>query len=107
MLDNLNYLFVRADGVQFLNIQAVLTTAEGNRIALHATGTLTKPELTDLLLWPPRSHADQASPICQLRGNLSFHTAASKYSWLNRIQGWGTGTYDESTRKAVVKVFAA
>ena len=89
-----NYLFVRADSVQILNIQAVLTTVEGDRIALHVTGTLTKP-------------ADQTSPICQLRENLSFHTAVPKYSWMNRIQGWGTGTYDESTRKAVVKVFAA
>ena len=89
-----NYLFVRADGVQILNIQAVLATVEGNRIAVHATGTLTEP-------------AYQASPICQLRLNLSFHTAVPKYSWMNRIQGWGTGTYDQSTRKAVVKVFAA
>jgi hypothetical protein len=87
-----DYLLIRADGVGIINLQAVLTTVEGDRIAIQASGILTLV---------------QGSAISQFRHNLSFHTAAPKYSWLNRIQGWGTGTLDMATMKIVAKVFAA
>ena len=87
-----DYLLIRADGVGIINLQGVLTTSDGDRIALHASGILTVP---------------QGSAISQFRENFTFHTASAKYSWLNRIQGWGTGTLDMATMKIVAKVFAA
>jgi hypothetical protein len=74
-----------------INLQAVLTTVEGDRIAIQASGILTLV---------------QGAAISQFRENINFHTASAKYSWVNRIQGWATGT-DMSTLKRTKKVFAA
>lgn len=88
-----DYLLMRADSLGIINVQAVLTTVDGDRIAVHAGGTLAR--------------AEQGSSIYQGRENISFHTASAKYSWLNRIQGWAVGTVDMSSGKIVMKVFAA
>jgi hypothetical protein len=87
-----DYLLIRADGVGIINLQAVLTTVDDHRIAIHGSGTLS---------------LEQGSAISQLRENITFHTASAKYSWVNRIQGWATGTLDMSTLKITKKVFAA
>ena len=87
-----DYLLIRADGVGIINLEAVLTTVEGDRIAIHASGILT---------------LQQGSAISQLRENVTFHTASAKYSWVNRIQGWAIGTLDMSTLRITKKVIAA
>jgi hypothetical protein len=87
-----DYWILRADGVGIVNVEAVLTPVEGDRIAYHANGIFT---------------GQQGSAIYQLRENLSFHTSSMKYSWVNRIQCWATGTIDLSTRKIAVKGYAA
>ena len=87
-----DYLLVRADGVGIINLHAVLTTVEGDRIAIQASGILTLV---------------QGATISQLRENIAFHTASAKYSWINHIQGWAIGTLDMSTLKITKKVFAA
>jgi hypothetical protein len=87
-----NYMLWRADGVGIANVQAVLTTREGERIVYHADRIFT---------------AEQGSPIYQLRESLNFYTACPKYSWVNRLLIWGTGTIDLSTRKIALRVYAA
>jgi hypothetical protein len=87
-----DYLLIRADGVGIINLQAVLTTVDGDRIAIHGSGIL---------------RVEQGSAISQLRENITFHAASAKYSWVNRIQGWAIGTLDMSTLKIAKKVFAA
>jgi len=86
-----DYLLIRADGVGIISLQAVLTTVEGDRIAIQASGILTLV---------------QGAAISQFRENINFHTASAN-SWVNRIQGWATGTLDMSTLKIAKKVFAA
>ena len=87
-----NYALWRADGVGMMNVQAVLITAEGDKIAVHADGIFT---------------GEQGSAVYQLRDNVSLYTASVKYSWVNRILIWGTGTIDLSTRKIAVKAYIA
>lgn len=87
-----NYVLLRADGVGMMNVQGVLTTVEGDKIAVHADGIFT---------------AEQGSAISQDRANVSFYTASVKYSWLSRILIWSTGTVDLSTGKLAVKGYVA
>jgi hypothetical protein len=87
-----NYWTWRADGVGIMNVQAVLTTVEGAKIAVHADGIFT---------------GEQGSAVYQLREKVSLYTASVKYSWVNRILIWGTGTLDLSTRKTAVKGYVA
>ena len=87
-----NYVLLRADGVGMMNVQGVLTTVEGDKIAVHADGILT---------------GQQGSSVYQLRSNVSFNTASVKYSWVNRILVWATGTTDLSTGKFAVKGYVA
>jgi Protein of unknown function (DUF3237) len=87
-----NYLQLRADGVGVINGHAVLTTEDGDRIAIHADGVQTR---------------EQGSPVYQYRENLTFYTASPKYSWVNRIQGWATGTGDLSSGKITMKGYTA
>ena len=89
-----DYILWRADGVGMINAQGVITTVEGDRIAYHADGILARPE-------------QASSTLYQGRENISFHTASAKYSWLNRIQCWATGTLDLATRKMTMKAYAA
>ena len=75
-----------------MNVQAVLTTRDVERIAYHATGIFT---------------GETGSVVYQLQENISFYTGSERYSWVDRIQGWGTGAIDNPTRKIAMKVYAA
>lgn len=87
-----DYWILRPDGIAIVNIQAVVTSAEGDRIAYHADGIFT---------------VERGSTVCQLRESLSFHTASERYSWLNRIQGFGTGIIDLTKRTIELKGYVA
>ncbi len=87
-----DYLLLRGDGVAKLNVQAVITTDHGERIAFYADGVFIPQE---------------GSPIGQVRENVTLHTAAPKYSWVNRLQFWATGQADLSTGKVTLKGYSA
>ena len=88
-----NYSLVRGDHVTIGNIQAVLTTPEGDRIGIHADG-FSNP-------------APQGSTVVQYRESVTFHTASPKYAWVNHVLCWATGTIDLATGKVVMKGFSA
>ena len=87
-----DYLLIRGDGVAKLHIHAVITTDNGGRIAFCGEGIGTVQE---------------GSPIAQLRENVTLHTAAQEYSWVNSQQFWATGQTDLSTGKVTLKVYSA
>jgi hypothetical protein len=87
-----NYVYTRADGVTFINSQGVLTTPEGDRIAVHTEGISTRQE---------------GSPVFQERENIQFYTACPRYAWVNRLQCWATGSVDLSTGRIAMKVYTA
>ena len=87
-----DYVLIKPDGIGALDVQAIVTTSDGERIALRANGTLMQ---------------QPDSSVGQIRESITLHTASSKYGWVNRLQCWATGTSDLSTGKVLLKVFAA
>jgi len=87
-----DYALIRGDGVMMLNVQAVITTHDGERIALHADGIGTIPP---------------GASTMQLRENVTLHTAAPEYAWVNRQQFWATGHADLVKRETTLKGYAA
>lgn len=92
-ISGIDYLEVRADGRFMLNIQATVTTTDGENIALHEDGILVPP-------------ANPDSPAI-LRLNLKFTTASPKYSWLNKLHVWAQGEVNMNLGEVTVKVYAA
>jgi len=87
-----NYAHMSGDGVTHLNSYGVLTTPEGDRIAVHATGiSVRSKDLQEIL-----QHE-----------NISFYTCAERYVWLNQIQAWANGSADPETGKFAVKAYIA
>ena len=63
-----DYITLRADGRIDLNIQADITTDDGEKIALAASGVaIPKP----------------GSPVVALRENVMLTTASETYAWVN------------------------
>lgn len=87
-----DYVLLRGDGVSKLHIHAVITTDDGERIALYADGV---------------AMVQPGSPKMQLRENATLHTSAAKYSWVNRLQVWVTGYGDLSTGQITLKGYSA
>jgi hypothetical protein len=87
-----DYVLLRGDGVAKLHIHAVITTDDGERIAFYGDGV---------------AIVQPGSPTMQLRENITLHTAAPKYSWVNRLQIWATGQGDLSTGKLTLKGYSA
>jgi hypothetical protein len=69
---------VRADGRFDLNIQANITTDDGETIALSADGIF--------------ADVDPATGTGQVRENVKLTTASPAYGWVNQLQIWVTGT---------------
>ena len=90
-----DHLTVRADGRFQLDMQALITTDNGEKIAVHEDGLLVAPD------------PDDESRIAQLRLNLEFTTIAPKYTWINHVQGWGRDTVDWNTGQVEMQVYAA
>lgn len=87
-----DYLRVRADGRFELHIHAEITTEDGHRIALFASGVgLPQP----------------GSPIVQLRENVTLFTSSKEYAWVNTLQIWATGTADMAEHVVRIKGYAA
>lgn len=87
-----DYALVRGDGVMKLSVQAVITTHDGERIALHADGIGTIPP---------------GASTMQLRENVTLHTAAPEYAWVNRQQFWATGQADLTKGETTLKGYMA
>ncbi len=90
-----DHLTVRADGRFQLDMQAQITTDDGEKIAVHEDGLLVAPD------------PDDESRIAQLRLNLEFTAFSPKYAWINNVQGWGRGTVDWNTGQVEMQVYAA
>lgn len=77
-----DYIAVRADGRIDLDIKIDVTTDDGEKIALAASGVgIPQP----------------GSPIALLRENVTLTTASERYAWVNPLQIWGVGSVDFST----------
>ena len=87
-----DYVLFRPDGVVVVDVHGTIDTQDGERVAVRADGILV---------------AQPDSPVGQLRENVSLYSASPRYAWVNRLQGWGTGTSDLSTGKIVMRLFAA
>lgn len=90
-----DHLIVRADGRFQLDMEALITTDDGEQIAVHEDGLLVAPDPND------------ESRIAQLRLNLAFTALSPTYAWLNQVQGWGRGTVDWNTGQVEMEVYAA
>ena len=86
----IDHVWMRADGRVDLDVRAVLTTDDGARIALAATGV---------------SVAREDEPIADLRENISLFTATEAYAWVTRHQIWGVGTMDFSTGRIHIDAY--
>lgn len=87
-----DYVLLRGDGVAKLHIHAVITTDDGERIAFYGDGV---------------AIVQPGSPTMQLRENIALHTAAPKYSWVNRLQIWAIGQGDLATGQITLKGYSA
>jgi hypothetical protein len=91
-ISGVDYLWIRADGRNELNLQAEVTTYDGARIALAAGGIFVpNPE----------------TGIGQVRENAQLTTASEKYAWINQLQVWVTGTSNLNTSELRLKGYAA
>ena len=89
-IEGTDFLTVRADGHFMLDIQAVVTTDDGVRLAVRETGVLNPtPE-----------------GIGHLRLNLTFTSHLPEYAWLNDMQIWAVGTVVRDTGEIRVQAFA-
>jgi hypothetical protein len=79
---------VRADGRFQLNIQATITTDDGERIAFYADG-----------IFRPGDGA--------VRENVTLTTASPKYAWVNQLQIWATGSADMGKREVRLQGYIA
>lgn len=74
-----DYLNLRADGRIDLDIKGAITTGDGEKIALAASGV---------------AIPQPGSPVFSLRENVKLTTASESYSWVNPLQIWGLGSVD-------------
>lgn len=87
-----DYLLMRGDGVSQVHVHAVIETDDGARISLFADGVATMM---------------QGVPKAKLSENVSLHTAAAKYVWVNRVQIWATGEADLTNGQIALEAYAA
>lgn len=92
MLQGVDYLHIRADGRFALHIHAEITTDDGQKISLHASGVaLPQP----------------GSLVSELRENVTLFSSSSGYAWVNGLQVWGTGSVDLARQEVRIKGYAA
>jgi hypothetical protein len=87
-----DYLRVRADGRFDLHIHAEIATDDGEKISLQANGV---------------ARRQPASPIIDLRENVTLFTSSKAYSWVNGVQVWATGTVDLAAQVVRLKGYSA
>lgn len=87
-----DYARIRADGRFDLHLHGAITTDDGQKISLHADGVaLPRP----------------ASPIIDLRENVTLFTSSNTYAWVNGLQIWATGILDLAERVVRIKGYSA
>lgn len=87
-----DYLLLDSPATGKLHVHGVITTDDGERIAVYGEGC---------------ANMQAGTPISQLRENVRLHTASEKYAWVNHRQFWGTGQVDLSTGQAALNVYMA
>lgn len=87
-LVGVDYGVLRADGRFDLNLHATITTHDGEKIALSATG-----------IFRP---ADGA-----VRENVTLTTASPRYAWVNQLQIWVRGIADIQKREIKLEAYIA
>jgi len=87
-----DYVHMVGPGLSKLHVHLVIETDDGERISLFADGIATMQE---------------GSPKVKLAENVSLHTAAAKYAWVNRVQIWATGETDLSNGQITLEGYAA
>jgi len=93
-IEGVDYLLVRADGRPQINLQASITTDDGEKIAVEEEG----------ILFPD----PEAGPgSAQLRLNMRLITASPKYNWVNFLHIWLQGSVDMVKGDVQVKAYAA
>ncbi len=90
-MKGMDYFHVRADGRLEVHYHSEITTEDGQKIALFATGVVV---------------LEPGSPVAQLRNNVTLTTAAADYAWVNPIQLWAPGTVDFATGEIRFKAYA-
>jgi hypothetical protein len=88
-----DYGVMRADGRFDLNLQAEITTDDGEKIAFHATGIF--------------ADVDTATGIGQVRENVQLSTASAKYVWVNQLQIWATGVSNIALGELMIDAYVA
>ena len=91
-ISGVDYSHVRADGRFEMHMHSVLSTDDGANIALFTDGVAT-----------PR----EGSSTFDLRENMTLRTSAEAYSWVNRLQVWGVGTFDLASQEVNVNGYLA
>ena len=93
-IEGVDYLLVRADGRPQINLQASITTDDGEKIAVEEDG----------ILFPD---PDAGPSMAQLRLNMRLTTASAKYNWVNFLHIWLHGCVDMVKGEVQVKAYAA
>ena len=88
-LKGVDYLTVGQDGVAHPHIHGVVTSPEGDVVAVHATG-----------LGVPASDG-----TLTIRFALTFQTASSKLAWLNGIVAFAAGKADLNKRELSMSAY--
>jgi hypothetical protein len=93
-IEGVDYLLVRADGRPQLNLQASITTDDGEKIAVEEDG----------ILFPD---PETGPGTAQLRLNMRLTTASPKYNWVNLLHIWLHGSVDMVKGEVQVTAYAA
>ena len=88
-IEAVDYALIRADGVGLLHIHGVVTTDEGDRISVEASGFATPT---------------QEEGSYDLREAATFRTGSKKFAWLNTTQAVGEGFANTKTGELYLKV---
>jgi hypothetical protein len=91
-LAGIDYLILDSPGTGKLHVHAVITTDDGERIALSGDGC---------------ANMEPGTPFSHLRENVRLYTASDKYAWVNDRQFWSTGQVDLSNGQITLKTYLA
>jgi hypothetical protein len=89
----LDFAEVRADGRFQLDMHAEITTDDGEKIAYFADG----------IFMPPGDE----SGIAQARYSVRLTTASPRYTWLNKLEIWVSGSVDVNKGEISMKAYVA
>jgi hypothetical protein len=89
----IDYGVMRADGRFDLNLQATVTTDDGEMIAFQASGIF--------------ADVDMETGIGQVRENVQLSTASAKYTWVNPLQIWATGVSNIAVGELTIDAYVA